>query len=99
MPDSQKIAELAGSYTIQDGRLVIPAEPAPVPSCVQALPEALDQRLWRATPAMTWLDRGTLDTRVKLPHSEGRPPRLPVTSTHAPGGGGGKAAWGDRGEG
>ncbi len=87
MPDSQKVFGCAGSYRISEGRLVIVAEPAPVPRRAQLPPPlVLAQRPCCATPAMSMSSSGFDDRFDRFPHSEPRPARLPVALVQVPAG-------------
>src|SRR6478752_2199128 len=68
---------------MDEGRLVISAEPEPVPSGFQVAPPlSLANSPPFATPAITVSESGTVESRVRLPHSDGMLARLPVAFTH-----------------
>src|SRR5260221_1796292 len=67
-------------------RLVMTAEPAPLPSLLHVLPpSSVPHKPARATPAMTMSEHGFAETRPRLPHSEVMPARLPVAFAQAAG--------------
>src|SRR5687768_15715280 len=68
-------------------RLVMTAEPAPVPSLPQLLPpSSVAHSPALATPAITIFEHGLAETRPRFPHSDGMFARLPVAFTHWDGG-------------
>src|SRR5258708_31472221 len=79
MPDSQNVPALSGSQTIDEIRLVMCADPAPVPRLLQVLPPSwVAQSPFWATPATTISEFGWATTSPRLPHSEAMLERLPV---------------------
>src|SRR5260221_11482703 len=73
---------------MRDGRLTMASEPGACPIGVQVAPPSMDShKPCLAIPAMTLSLPGTTESRHRLPHSEGRLARFPVTFTHAAGAG------------
>src|SRR5688500_13442707 len=67
-------------------RLMIGVEPGPLPMAVQLTPPSvLDHRPRLAMPAISGSRSGRADKKNMWPHSDSRPTRLPVDSTHSPG--------------
>src|SRR5262249_12710774 len=84
MPLSQKVSWWSGSYTIVDPRLMIFADPGPVPSGVHDdAPFSPAHNPCCATLVITMSRSGWAETSETFPHSDGVPARFSVTGVHA----------------
>src|SRR5689334_14582509 len=84
MPDSQKVCGSSGSYTIEVGMWSMLADPGPLPSATQVLPESsLANSPFFATPTMTRAEPGCAETIDRSPPPAASVVKLLVTLTQA----------------